>query len=262
MGIDAGTSGIKAVVMDETGKLWGQGYRECTVFTPKPNWAEQDPSVILRAILDGIRELLTQVSPSDIACIGLSGTMNGCIAVDAGGRALYPNIIHSDSRAWREAKQMGQVIDPLDFYRLTGNRLDHHYTLPKILWLRANRPEVYKRTRWWLNTKDYIYAHLTGRVGFTEYSDASLTVALDINKGVWAQDLLKELGVDPGKMPTCPAPSPGISPKRPACWRAPLWPWAAGTAPVPGGARGYGPPAPPTAASAPAPGWGSSPASP
>lgn len=198
---DAGTTGCKCSVFDLNCHAVCAVKRGYTTDYPKPNWAEQDPSVILRAILDGIRELLTQVSPADIACIGLSGTMNGCIAVDAGGRALYPNIIHSDSRAWREVKQMGQVIDPLDFYRLTGNRLDHHYTLPKILWLRANRPEVYKRTRWWLNTKDYIYAHLTGRVGFTEYSDASLTVALDINKGVWAQDLLKELGVDPGKMP-------------------------------------------------------------
>ena len=158
---DAGTTGCKCSVFDLNCHAVCAVKRSYATDYPKPNWAEQDPSVILRAILDGIRELLTQDYPSDIACIGLSGPMTGCIAVDAGGRALYPNIIHSDSRAWREAKQMGQVIDPLDFYRLTGNRLDHHYTLPKILWLRANRPEVYKRTRWWLNTKDYIYAHLT-----------------------------------------------------------------------------------------------------
>ena len=201
MTCDAGTTGCKCSVFDLTGRALCAVKRGYTTDYPKPNWAEQDPSVILRAILDGIRELLAQVSPSDIACIGLSGTMNGCIPVDAGGRALYPNILHSDSRAWREVERMRQVISPLDFYHLTGNRLDHHFTLPKILWLRANRPDVYKRARWWLNTKDYLYAHLTGKVGVTDYSDASLTIALDIKKRAWAEDLLKEMGVDAGKMP-------------------------------------------------------------
>ncbi|MDO4549403.1 MAG: FGGY family carbohydrate kinase, partial [Clostridia bacterium] len=168
---------------------------------PKPNWSEQDPSVIMRALIDGVKELLTQVRPSDIACIGLSGTMNGLIAVDNGASALYPNIIHSDSRAWREVNIIREHISPEDFYRLTGNRLDHHFTLPKILWMRQNRPDIYKKARWWLNTKDYIYAHLTGNVGFTDYSDASLTIAMDIMKKRWSEDLLKSLGLDVAKMP-------------------------------------------------------------
>ena len=198
---DAGTTGCKCSIFNSEGNALCAVKRAYKTDYPKPNWAEQDPSVILRAIMDGIRELLAQVSASDIACVGLSGTMNGCIAVDAGGRALYPNIIHSDSRAWREAKQIEEEISAADFYRLTGNRLDHHFTLPKILWLRANRPEVYKRTRWWLNTKDYLYAHLTGQVGVTDYSDASLTIAMDIKAKRWSQELLRTLKLDPGKMP-------------------------------------------------------------
>jgi xylulokinase len=93
------------------------------------------------------------------------------------------------------------VLSPADFYRLTGNRLDHHYTLPKILWLRKNRPAVYRDARWWLNTKDYLYGWLTGRFGFTDFSDASLTIALDIENRRWAGDLLRELDVDVTRMP-------------------------------------------------------------
>ena len=202
MTCDAGTTGCKCSVFDAAGKAMCAVKFNYPTDYPKPNWAEQEPSMVLKAILGGIKELLTQVSPADIACVGLSGTMNGCIPVDAGGHALHPNIIHSDSRAWQEARDIEKIISPGDFFRLTGNRLDHHFTLPKILWMRNHRPGVYKRARWWLNTKDYIYAHLTGQVGVTDYSDASLTIALDIVNRCWAEDLLKELGIPVGRMPS------------------------------------------------------------
>ena len=198
---DAGTTGSKCSVFDPKGVAMCVVKKEYSTAYPKPNWAEQNPDVVLDSIIDGVKELLTQVNPADIACVGLSGTMNGCIATSEDGRALYPNIIHSDSRAWREAKAIEKVISRDDFYRMTGNRLDHHFTLPKILWMRRHLPDVYKKTRWWLNTKDYLYARLTGRVGFTDYSDASLTIALDLNKKVWASELLTELGLDIQKMP-------------------------------------------------------------
>ena len=160
--------------------------------TRDPNWAEQDARpASLNAVFDGIRELLLQVSPQRIACVGLSGTMNGCIPVDAEGRALHPNIIHSDSRTGAQVEEINSVINKYHFYTLTGNRLDSHYTLPKIMWFKENLPEIYRRARsWFMNIKDYIYAHLTGRLGFTDYSDASLTTALDINNRRWAAELL------------------------------------------------------------------------
>ena len=198
---DAGTTGCKCSVFNRAGTAIRAVKRSYKTTFPKPNWSEQDPAELLHAMLDGIRELLTQVNPADIAVIGLSGHMDGCIAVDNGGACLYPNIIHSDSRAAAEAQQIRTIMDDDEFYHLTGNRIDHHYTLPKILWLRKNMPDVYKRARWFLNIKDYLYAHLTGVVGVTDYSDASLTLALDINKKAWATDLIRELGADPRRMP-------------------------------------------------------------
>lgn len=198
---DAGTTGCKVSVFNAAGDALFSVRRDYPTLYPRPNWAEQDADRILQAVFDGIRELLQQVSPQRIACVGLSGTMNGCIPVDAEGHALHPNIIHSDSRTEAQVEEIGQTINKYHFYTLTGNRLDTHYTLPKILWFKENLPDVYARARWFMNIKDYIYAQLTGRLGFTDYSDASLTTALDINNKCWAADLLKDLGIDINRMP-------------------------------------------------------------
>ena len=198
---DAGTSAVKCSLFTADGSALHALRGEYPTTFPKPGWSEQDSEVIWETAARCIRELTALIDPARIACVGLSGTMNGCIPVDDQGSALHPNIIHSDSRAFAEIEDIARVISPADFYRLTGNRLDNHYTLPKILWFRKNRPEIYEKTRFWLNTKDYLYARLTGTVGVTDYSDASLTIALDISSGRWAENLLKDLGIDPSQMP-------------------------------------------------------------
>ena len=198
---DAGTTGCKCTVINSRGETVCSVNRAYPTSYPRPNWSEQDPDLIVDAVFGGIKELLMQVSAQRIACVGLSGTMNGCIPVDAEGKVLHANIIHSDTRTEKQVNEISQVISMSDFYELTGNRIDTHYTLPKIMWIKQNLPDVYNRTRWWLNTKDYIYGRLTGRFGYTDYSDASLTIALDIKKRQWAEGLLQELGVDPARMP-------------------------------------------------------------
>ena len=153
------------------------------------------------AALRGLRELAGGLDVRDVRVIGLSGQMNALIPVAADGRALYPSIIHSDARSAPQISEVAAHIAPDEFYALTGNRLDCHYTLTKLLWLRQHLPDIYRDMRWALQSKDYVYSRLTGRVGITDYSDASLTIALDINRGVWARDMLKELGLDPDVMP-------------------------------------------------------------
>ena len=133
---DTGTTGCKCTIFNPKGEALFSVRRGYPTQYPHPNWAEQDPDVILAAMYDGIRELLTQFNPQRIACVGLSGTMNGCIPVDESGKALYPNIIHSDSRTEAQVAEILNLISFEDFYRLTGNRADTHYTLPKILWLK------------------------------------------------------------------------------------------------------------------------------
>ena len=198
---DAGTTGLKCSLFNAQGEAVRTVRRAYDTQFPRHNWAQQDPDVILENVYSGIRELLEQISARRVACVGLSGHMNGCIPVDEEGRALSSNIIHADARSEKQVAQIRRVISPEAFYALTGNRLDAHYTLPKMLWVKQNLPEVYRKTRWWLNTKDYIYGHLTGRFGYTDFSDASLTIAMDIRRGAWAEELIAELGLSPAQMP-------------------------------------------------------------
>ncbi|MDO4739924.1 MAG: FGGY family carbohydrate kinase [Eubacteriales bacterium] len=197
---DAGTTGCKATLIDEAGEACASTIGAYDTLYPQPNWAEQDMEKIWPAVVGCIRELLGRVPARSIAAVGLTGTMNGCIPVDAQGSALANNIIHSDSRAWPQLEQIRAAISEEDFYRLTGCRLDHHYMLPKILWLRDERPEVFARAEKFLNTKDYIHGKLTGCFDSTDASDASLTIAIDVNRGCWAEGLLRELGLDAGRM--------------------------------------------------------------
>ena len=198
---DTGTTGCKCTIFNTKGEALSSVRRSYGTQYPHPNWAEQDPEVIRKAMFDGIRELLQQVSATRIAVVGLSGTMDGCIPVDENGIVLYPNIIHSDGRSEAQVDEILKIISFDDFYKMTGNRPDTHYTLPKILWLKENKLEIYRKARWYLNMKDYLYGSLTGRWGYTDYSDASLTSALDINRRAWATELLKELNLDPNTMP-------------------------------------------------------------
>ncbi|MDD6882374.1 MAG: FGGY family carbohydrate kinase [Eubacteriales bacterium] len=198
---DAGTTGCKCTIFNTQGYTLSSVRRSYDTIYPRPNWSEQNMDAILEGVYSGIRELLEQVDPHRIACVGLSGSMNGCIPVDAEGKALHANIIHSDCRAEAQVEEIARRISPEDFYQLTGNRLDTHFTLPKILWIKENLPDVYRRTRWWLNTKDYIYGRLTGRFGYTDYSDASLTIALDIRRRTWSEELIRDTGLDIQRMP-------------------------------------------------------------
>lgn len=198
---DAGTSAVKCSLFTSDGRVVQAVRGEYPTIFPRPGWAEQSPESVRDAMFRSIGLLLESVDPARIACVGLCGTMNGCIPVDAHGRVLHNNVIHSDSRAVAEVEDIARAVSPEEFYRITGNRLDNHYTLPKILWFRKNHPELYAQTRWWLNIKDYLYACLTGRFGVTDYSDASLTIALDICNRRWAEPMLRDLGVHPSAMP-------------------------------------------------------------
>lgn len=198
--LDAGTTGLKCTLFTPQGEVVRMHTVPYGIALPAPGWAEQPALWFINAATQGAGHVLGE-DASRVAVIGLSGTMNGCIPVSADGEALYPNIIHSDTRAKAELAQIRAVLDEKTFYALTGNRLDVHYTLPKILWLRAHYEDAYKNARWFVNTKDVLYGWLTGRHGLTDYSDASLTGALRIEKGVWNEGLLRDLDIDPEKMP-------------------------------------------------------------
>jgi len=200
---DIGTTGNKCTVFDQMGNVIAAVVEPYDTYYPRPGWSEQNPEDFIKSILGGTQRILKQyeIDPGDIAVIGLSGHMNGCLPVDKEGRVLYNNIIHSDGRTGKQCEDILNKFDGMDVYNITGNRVDPHYTLPKILWLKEHFPDVYSNTAYFLNTKDYVSYWLTGNLGITDLSDASLTNMLDIKKGVWAIEFIKELKIDANKLP-------------------------------------------------------------
>ena len=191
MGIDAGTSGIKAVVMDETGKLWGQGYRECTVFTPKPNWAEQDPLDWWEACSAAAAQAVVASGKGDeILAIGFSGQMQGSVLLDKAGNPIGNCMIWLDQRAGLEAEELSNALDTEDLMKVTGGYCLPSYWAAKVRWLQRNRPELLDRTDQILYPKDYLRYCMTGEIA-VEVSDASLSFLLDLRKRNWSETMFK-----------------------------------------------------------------------
>lgn len=193
---DVGTSGNKATLYTET----GQQVASVTVSYPSRffngTWAEQDPDDWWRAVCDSTKALLQQaaVQPGDIAVVAVSGQMMGCTPVDAHGCALRPSILYCDQRATQQEERLRTACDPHWFYGVCGHRISASYTLEKLMWIRDNEPEVFKKTCKTLCAKDYINCRLTG-VMVTDFSDASGTNAFDLNTFRWSSEICENAGV-------------------------------------------------------------------
>jgi xylulokinase len=127
--------------------------------------------------------------------------MNGCLPVDREGKPSYPELIHSDSRSGIQCRRIVECFGEEYLYRETANRANEHLSLPKILWLKDERPDAFDRTAWFLNSKDYLRFKLTGILGLTDYSDASLTGAFNLEKKAWSDEIIKGLGLSPSCFP-------------------------------------------------------------
>lgn len=199
--LDAGTTGVKCAAFSPKGEAACSAVEAYPTYYPFSGWAQQKPGEQLDAALRAIRIVLEKVPAEQVCALVFSGTMNGCIPIDEKGEALHENIIHSDLRAEPQTEQLRKAIPLRDYYAVTGNRIDVHSGLPKYIWLRQHRPEVYGRAWKFVNIKDYLYGRFTGLPGRTDRSDASLCNCLNMHTGDWAWDILREAGVDAGKMP-------------------------------------------------------------
>lgn len=196
IGCDIGTQGAKALVVDGTGKVVAKASAEYPLSTPKPGWAEQDPEDWVKEAAQCIREALRacEVSSADIVALGLSGQMHSSVFLDAAGRVIRPAILWCDTRTQAECREIEQRLTPSFLRKTVGNPALEGFTLPKILWLRKNEPENYKRVVTLFLPKDYVRWRWTGERSM-EISDAAGTLALDIRKRTWAKELLRRLHI-------------------------------------------------------------------
>ena len=193
---DIGTTGNKAILSTPQGKIVASSYHAYPISYLKPNWVEQNPQDWKTAVLEATRQVLaeSQVPAQQVAVVSFSGHMNGVILVDKEGEPLRPAIIWADQRATKQAEYISQVCGDKHVYSLTGNRVSPAYSAAKLLWIKENEADIYRKAHKMLQVKDYIAYFLSG-IFASDYSDASLTQMLDLGKHAWAEDLLKELDI-------------------------------------------------------------------
>lgn len=193
IGIDIGTSGTKTVLFDETGQTVRAETIAYPMHQPQNGWAEQEPSDWWKAVLQGLKNVTEGVD--GIAGIGLSGQMHGLVMLDETGEVIRPAIIWCDQRTENECREMTERLGKKTLIEITANPALTGFTASKILWVRNNEPENFKRCRYILLPKDYIRYKLTGELA-TDVSDAGGMQLLDIKKRCWSDEVLKKLDID------------------------------------------------------------------
>ena len=197
LGIDVGTSATKTVLFDENGVALGSKSKEYDLLTPHNGWAEQRPEDWRDAVLYTVKEVVKEqgVAADDIKGIGISGQMHGLVMLDENGEVIRPSIIWCDQRTGAEVEDMLKIMPREKWIEITANPPLTGWTAAKILWVRKNEPENYKRCKHILLPKDYIRYILTGEFA-TEVSDASGMQLMDVAKRDWSQEVLDKLEID------------------------------------------------------------------
>ncbi len=196
LGLDLGTSGVKALLIDADQKVVASATGELDVSRPRAGWSEQDPAHWLRACENAVGKLnLTHSAVlSAVRGIGLSGQMHGATLLDSSGKVLRPCILWNDTRSHEEAAALDADAR---FRKVTGNIVFPGFTAPKLAWVKANEPEIFSRVAKVLLPKDYLRFWLTGEF-ISEMSDSAGTSWLDVGARAWSADLLAatDLGIE------------------------------------------------------------------
>jgi xylulokinase len=196
IGLDVGTTGSKAILINEQGKILATHTAEYPMFTPKPLWTEQNPEDWWRASCEAFRAVVVKsaVPANDIKGIGLTGQMHGLVILDREGHVLRPCIMWNDQRTSAQCAAITKKIGFKKLMTITGNPVLPGFTAPKIQWVRDNEPKIFKQIKHILLPKDYIKYRLTGVLN-SDVSDAAGTSLLDVGQRCWSEKITTALGI-------------------------------------------------------------------
>src|SRR5690348_3787745 len=203
LGIDVGTGGTRALLVDERGKV----RHACTaphedMRMERPLWAEQRPENWWDAAQEAVRGVLSQAGASgaEVRGIGLSGQMPGLVMLDAAGEVIRPALIWCDQRSQEQVDAINAAVGKETVLAATANPVLTGFTLPKLLWVRDHEPALFGRVRKVLLPKDYLRFRLTGEYA-SDVSDASGTALFDVVRRRWSYELANRLGLDRSILP-------------------------------------------------------------
>lgn len=198
LGLDLGTSSVKAALFDADQRLIAQASQPLQVSRPHPGWSEQDPEAWWRATEAAVDTVAAQASLAGLRGIGLSGQMHGAVLLDAEDRVMRPAILWNDGRAGAECAALEAAFPRLR--EVAGNIAMAGFTAPKLAWVARHEPAIFEHVSTVLLPKDYLRFRLTGH-HVSEMSDASGTLWLDVAARDWSDDLLEATGLNRGQMP-------------------------------------------------------------
>ena len=240
LGIDVGTSAVKAVVLGASGEPIDEASAALEVSRPRPLWSEQEPEAWWRATDAVVRALAARGATRAVAAVGLSGQMHGATLLDAKQEPLRPAILWNDGRSAAACRALEAAVP--ESRRITGNLAMPGFTAPKLVWLREHEPALFARVRTVLLPKDYVRLRMTGELA-TDLSDASGTLWLDVAKRRWSETMLAACELPLSAMPALfegPAESGRLRAEVAEAWGMARVPVAAGAGDQAAGALGTG----------------------
>ena len=201
LGIDIGTGSTKAVAVALTGEVLGVTQQHYPINSPEPGYSEQDPVLIWHAFVRCLQEVTTKVGFGPQA-ISFSSAMHSIIPVDEAGVPLAPMITWADARSEKIAQALRDTAKGEEIYRITGTAIHAMSPLCKLMWMRANKPELFARADKFISIKEFIWFNLFDSFQ-VDYSIASATGLFDILKLEWSDEACTLAGISPGKL-SCP----------------------------------------------------------
>ena len=200
IGVDLGTSAVKLLLMEGSGKIERIVSREYPLSFPHPGWSEQSPEDWYTQTMDGLKELLSECDKSQVAGISFGGQMHGLVILDSDDNVIRPAILWNDGRTTEETDYLNDVIGKNKLSEYTANIAFAGFTAPKILWVKNKEPENFAKIAKIMLPKDYIAYKLSG-VHCTDVSDASGMLLLDVKNRKWSKEMLEICSVKEEQLP-------------------------------------------------------------
>ena len=240
IGIDLGTSGVKAILLDEQGSVLASHTEKLTVSRPHPLWSEQDPEQWWQATDRAIKGLSQRHSLQGVKSLGIAGQMHGATLLDKHQRVLRPAILWNDGRCAEECELLEAKVKTSR--QITGNLMMPGFTAPKLLWVQRHEPEIFSQIDKVLLPKDYLRLRMTGDFA-SDMSDAAGTMWMDVAKRDWSDEMLAACHLTRDNMPAlyegCDITGK-LLPSVASAWNMPAVPVVAGGGDNAAGAIGVG----------------------
>ena len=195
LGLDVGTTGVKAIVFDLDGNIKGYGFREYNIIYEKPCYAEQDSEHVWELTKCAIRDAVSKSGKREIKAISLSAQGDAVIPVNSETRPLHNAILGMDYRSSAQADECAKLFGDRNLFNITGMRPHPMNSLTKILWIKQNAPEIYQKTYKFMTYADFILSKL-GAEPSIDFTMASRTMAFELQSTQWSENILNKVGVD------------------------------------------------------------------